>query len=155
MLGRFRYSLRRVFVIFTIAIVVAGALGWQLAVVRTRQSIALQLYTGDKERGFRGRSYPGDSNDWSIRPFCVVKQASLVQYPPQSKDQLPAIRRWLGDTPYAVIVLRHETACPRARDVFPEAKIVVLNLDGATIRGPGTSQVWPVSWLDARWPGDL
>lgn len=154
-LRRFRFSMRGAFSLFTVAIVGIGWLGWQKSIVQRRQAVASRLYQGDKNLGFRGRAYAGERGEWTIRPFKAVKTATLVEYPPQTTEPLSRFRVWLGDKHYAVVVVRNESACPQVRDIFPEATIVVLNRDGATIRARGKSSVWPVIWFDPQWPNDL
>jgi hypothetical protein len=133
---RVRVSLRAVFILFTICALAFGWLGWQLSVVRGRQSLAAKLNERTVGRETRSMVIEGSSSEWQIRPFTIIRPPTLISHPPKKQSPLPWIRRWLGDKPFAVVLLREESDCPDAADWFPEAKIIHMNRDGVTAKGP-------------------
>jgi hypothetical protein len=131
-----RFSLRTMFVLSTVAVLACGWLGWQIRTVETRQALAARLNARLKRTETMAMVIPGDSREWQVRPFTVIKPPTLVQYAPTESGPLPAIRRWLGDGLYALVIVRENAVCPDARRWFPEATVVELNRDGATFKGP-------------------
>lgn len=150
-LPRLRFSLRSVVLLLTAFSAACGWLAWQRNIVQTRQGFAARLPLLDRPPDIAGRAFKGEPHTWSIELEHAGDTPGLIQHPPKSTKSFSPIRRWLGDEPYGLVVIRDESACPNVRDIFPEANILILHRDGASVEGRGQKTVWSIRKFDVKW----
>jgi hypothetical protein len=145
---RFRFGMRLLFILVTVSAGIFGWVAWEVKGVRARQLLAARLNDRDGKTRIMGRVLEGSSEEWMIIPIAAGKPRRLVRFEPTSSSQLNAMRCWLGDVPYAVVVVLDSKVCPDVRRHFPEATVVELNGDGAEVTGPRRTVNFPVGLQD-------
>ena len=110
----FQFSLRTLMIVVTLfCVTIGGYIGWQRAIIRDRESLAHA-----PEGLIRGIG-------WLV-----------------SRDEIPLVRRWLGDKQYSHVILydsASDVTIERYRAAFPEA--IVLRLAAAKKAPLGSP--WP------------
>jgi hypothetical protein len=109
----FSFSLRTLFVVVT---VFACWLGWNVCVVRNRQSLCREIVAEHKARD-------GMMLNFQHGRMFVWREEHL-QHRPKTVPELSRIRRWLGDRTYVWPILRNtESDALITMAAFPEADI--------------------------------
>ena len=144
---RSRISLRTLFVAFTAIICGFGWLGWEASIVSKRRAIVAHLsQTYQPSVGRYGGAIVGDADEFTVRPFTVIKPSTCVWHPPIAEWSPTVVRSSFGDVRYAAVIVRNESLCPDVRRWFPEAMYVVMNRDGVQVSGKRRGLAFPPTY---------
>lgn len=138
---RLRMTLKRLFALFSAAILAFAWIGWQGRIVGQRQALLRFIDSPSETIYMHGLACQGDSREWIAEPYPNTDSTEVKIFRPLSDSPPSAIRRWFGDSRYAVIAIREESMWPGAREIFPEATFVVMNGDGVRVKGPKSERM--------------
>ena len=115
----FQFRLRSLLIGVTLLAVVCGYVGWQAGIVRERRETMTELL----------RSHPVFGRiQWATISCesCHSTGQDGEHIPPPVDDEIPFVRRLLGDKPYRAFKIPRSyspTEASRIRELFPEATI--------------------------------
>lgn len=132
----FRFSLRLMFVLWT---VVAIWLGWEARIVGKRRAFLASLKdptlittghfpTTPNSFRYRGGTVFGTLGGTSAsikHGFAGPREERLISFSPRASGELSRRRLWLGDKSYQTIIYHDGPPASEARKLFPEAFILV------------------------------
>ena len=116
---RFRFSLKSLFAMTTLAAPLLALLGYQREYVRQRLAARQNIVS---QNGDVYDTLPRDTT----RSTCGVALASEAACRSVKHATIPTIRTWLGDEPIDEIWVHTESQAQVARRLFPEAEVFVL-----------------------------
>jgi hypothetical protein len=117
---RFRFSLLTLFVVVT---VLCCWLGWQVSIVHERKALLAMLRADHANISMAGE---------------VRIPSTIDPIVEGDENQLPTVRRWLGDEPVTQIMVGGPLSDElerRSKVAFPEANLMVFGRDGGRAGG--------------------